>query len=155
MKRIDDLGLRKLHKDVCFGHSKGKIIWQPRIGCWYTDKMFAGTPLPGSYEGMSLPEIYRSLGCSDRLYSWYNCCYRRVEPSSVQRTVEKINETDTRTTIKTPAGNQTRVDRSTPNSPQLIHLKWPVESEHTAWCRPLPAVSRRAGSGRAAMRHLP
>lgn len=32
----------KLHTDVVFGRSNGQIIWQPRIGCWYKDKVFAG-----------------------------------------------------------------------------------------------------------------
>jgi len=34
----------KLHTDVVFGQSGGKIIWQPRIECWYTDKQFAREP---------------------------------------------------------------------------------------------------------------
>ena len=65
-----------LHEDVVFGRSGGRIIWQPRILCWYTDKQFAGEPLPAPYTGLPMPEIYRRLGCSDRLYNWYNPCFR-------------------------------------------------------------------------------
>jgi len=72
----------ELHRQVVFGESGGKIIWQPRIGCWYKDKDFAGERLPEPYAGMSLPEIFRALDCSDRLYGWYGACFRRVEPES-------------------------------------------------------------------------
>ena len=30
----------KLHEDVCFGRAGGKVIWQPRIDCWISDRMF-------------------------------------------------------------------------------------------------------------------
>ena len=72
-----------LHRQVVFGESQGRIIWQPRIECWYTDKKFAGEPLPEPYEGMTIPEIHREIGCSARLYEWYNSCYRRIEQPSV------------------------------------------------------------------------
>lgn len=70
--------LAQLNEDVVFGRSNGKIIWQPRIGCWYTDKKFAGELLPPPYTEMELPDIFRSLECSDRLYGWYNRCFRLV-----------------------------------------------------------------------------
>ncbi|HAU37321.1 MAG TPA: hypothetical protein DCX07_06340 [Phycisphaerales bacterium] len=121
--------LAKLHTDVVFGRAGGRIIWQPRIQCWYHDKKFAGEPLPKRYEGMSLPDIYRDLGCSDRLYSQYNPCFRRIEPEGVRRVRRELNATDVETTIETPVGKQVRIDRRTPNSPRAIRVKWPVESE--------------------------
>lgn len=48
----------KLHRAAVFVESPGKIIWQPRIGCWLSDRRFAVEPLPEPYGGMSLPEIY-------------------------------------------------------------------------------------------------
>lgn len=65
----------KLHEDVCFGKAGGKVIWQPRIQCWIDDKIFADGKLPGKYEGMTKPEIYRDLGCSARLTTkeWVTC----------------------------------------------------------------------------------
>ena len=65
--------LAKLHREVIFGQSGGRIIWQPRIGCRYTDKAFAGEELPAPYTGMELSDVYRHLGCSARLYQ-YNAC---------------------------------------------------------------------------------
>ena len=43
--------LAELHTQVVFGRSGGRIIWQPRIGCWYTDKQFTGEPFPPPYTG--------------------------------------------------------------------------------------------------------
>jgi len=118
----------KLHHDVAFGKSNGKIIWQPRIGCWYDDKIFAGEELPAPYTGMKPVEIYRALGVSARVYN-YNKCFRRVEHPCVRRTERKLSETDTEVTIETPVGRQVEVRRTSPNNPHVIHLKWPVETE--------------------------
>lgn len=121
--------LAQLHEDVVFGRSGGKIIWQPRIGCWYTDKKFAGQPLPAPYTDMELPDIFRSLGCSDRLYGQYNACFRRIEHPAVQVLHKKLNDTDTEITIQTPVGKQVAVHRRSLNNPGTIHLKWEVETE--------------------------
>jgi len=121
--------LAKLHRDVVFGQSEGRIIWQPRIGCWYTDKRFAGEPLPEPYEGMSIPEIFRSLGCSARLYGSYNRCFRRVEHPLVRRHERKLNALESEITIETPVGKQVAVDRTSVNNPGTIHVRWEVETE--------------------------
>jgi len=125
--RIYELGLSKLHHDVCFGNSDGKIIWQPRIGCWLTDKMFDPGYLPEPYTGMDLYEIYRSLRVSGRLYE-FNECFKRVEHPKVEFIRKKINETDTMTIVDTPVGKQTAVHRTTKNNWFVITLKWEVES---------------------------
>jgi hypothetical protein len=120
--------LSKLHHDVVFGRAGGRIIWQPRIGCWYYDKLFDGEALPAPYTGMSFFEVYRALGCSARLYE-YNTCFKRIEHPGVTFTQRALNETDEQTTIHTPVGEQIFIGRKTPNSPHLITLKWEVESE--------------------------
>jgi len=118
----------KLHKDVVFGRAGGRIIWQPRIGCWYTDKTFAGEEFPAPFTGMDLYEIYRELDCSARLYE-FNSCFRRVEHPGVSWSDEKLNETDTKTIIHTPVGDQVRVLRTTDSSWYTITVKWEVETE--------------------------
>ncbi|MGP8329716.1 MAG: uroporphyrinogen decarboxylase family protein [Methanosarcinaceae archaeon] len=119
----------KLHRDVVFGQSNGRIIWQPRIGCWYGDKKFAGENLPEPYEGMSIPEIHRALGCSARLYD-FNSCFKWIEHPAVKYTEKQLNQTDTEITIHTPAGKQIAIHRRSPHNPHIIHLKWEVESEN-------------------------
>ena len=121
--------LAQLHEDVIFGRSAGKIIWQPRIGCWYTDKQFAGEALPAPYTGMELPDIFRALGASDRLYNWYNPCFRRVEHAAVEVRHDQLDARVTEIAIETPVGRQVAVQRSSPNNPGTIHVKWEVESE--------------------------
>ena len=115
----------RLHTDVVFGRSGGKIIWQPRIGCWYHDKLFAGEPLPEPYTGLSVPDIHRSLGCSARLYD-FNGCFRRIDHPSVIVSTRQLNETHTETTIQTPVGKQIKIDRKTPTSGSTIRVKAPI-----------------------------
>ena len=119
----------EFNHDVLFGKSNGKIIWQPRIGCWYHDKIFAGEELPAPYTGMHIHDIYRSLGCSARLYE-FNDCFKRIESPSVKFIKKAINETDYEITISTPAGNQKQIFRNTVNSPFPITLKWEIETEN-------------------------
>jgi len=120
--------LATLHSDIVFNESGGKIIWQPRIGCWYDDKKFAGEPLPEPYRGMTIHDIYRALGCSARLYD-FNTCFKRIEDSRVTQTERQLNETDTEITNETPVGKQVEIRRRTANSSAVIHAKWEVESK--------------------------
>jgi hypothetical protein len=113
---------------VVFGRSGGRIIWQPRIDCWYKDKLFAGEPLPEPYRGMTLHGIYRALGCSARLYE-FNECFRRIEHPSVRITRRELNERDVETVIHTPAGKQVEVIRKSGNSWYHSKLKWEASSE--------------------------
>jgi len=143
VSRVSQRNFAELHERVVFGQAGGRVIWQPRIQCWISDRQFAGQPLPPPFTGMDVPDIYRELDCSARIYD-YNACFRAIEPASVQRTRRRLNETDEEITIHTPAGRQVEVLRSTPNSPRRIHLKWEVASEedlrvatwraaHTTW----------------------
>jgi hypothetical protein len=117
-----------LHRRVCFGRAGGRIIWQPRIGCWFTDKEFAGEPLPAPYTGMTIVEVYNALGVSARLYN-FNACFKRVEDPRVEFVDRQVSGTDTECTVITPAGRQISVERKSPNSPMPLQLKWPVSSE--------------------------
>ncbi|MEN8151642.1 MAG: hypothetical protein ABFS86_17635, partial [Planctomycetota bacterium] len=119
--------LADLHRDVVFGRAGGKIIWQPRIICWHSDRIFSGQGLPEPYADMEYHDIFRSLGCSARLYE-YNSCFRRVEHEAVTVHTKALDDTDTETTIETPVGRQVAVARKTPNSLEPITLKWEVET---------------------------
>ncbi len=118
----------KLHTDVAFGKAGGKIIWQPRIGCWYDDKIFAGVGLPAPYTGMNIHQVYRELDCSARLYE-FNSCFKRIEHPSVRVISKPINETDTKHTIQAAVGKQIFVTRKSQNSQHQITLKWEVETD--------------------------
>lgn len=125
---MEEINLSKLHTDVVFKRAGGQIIWQPRIGCWYTDKKFAGEVFPEPYEGMSIPEIYRSLGCSARLYEYFSNCYKKIEHPSVTRIEKRLNDTDVEFTIHTPVGRQVEVKRHSGTSWYAQNLKWEIET---------------------------
>ena len=76
---------------------------------------------------MTIFDIYRSLGCSARLYE-YNSCFQRIEHHSVHVTEREINYTDTEFTIHTPVGKQVIINRKSANSQHQITLKWEVET---------------------------
>ena len=124
-----NLDLAQLHRDVIRGESNGKIIWQPRIACWISDKRFEGQPLPEPYEGMSQPEMFRHLQCSCRLYNPFNQCFQKIEDPRVTRTGKALSETDVETAIETPAGKQSIVTRKHATNRRLEHLKWEIASE--------------------------
>jgi len=118
----------ELHRQVVFGESNGKIIWQPRIGCWYSDKVFAGEEFPAPFTGMGLHDLFRELGCSARLYD-FNSCFKRIEDPAVSYSQRDLNESHFETTINTPAGKQVTVHRRTSSSPHPITVKRQVETE--------------------------
>jgi hypothetical protein len=120
--------LSRLHREVAFGRAGGKIIWQPRIGCWYTDKLFAHERFPEPFTDMSLPDIYRNLRCSARIYE-YNSCFQAIEDPRVEVKTNKVDELTTEHVIKTPVGTQRQVYRQSPNNSGQIVLKWPISDE--------------------------
>lgn len=131
MNRATDhhnLDLWDFNLDVCYGRANGKIIWQPRILAWFTDRYFGNIPLPGRYNCMTEPEIYRDLGCSNRLY-FYNDCFRPIDPPEVVRKDVEIDSDHITHVIETPKGNLTEIVRITPNSWYRIEEKRWIESQ--------------------------
>jgi hypothetical protein len=118
----------QLHADVALGTAAGRILWQPRIGCWYDDKMFTGEGLPAPYTGLTLHQVYEQLDCSARLYE-FNSCFRRVEHPLVRVTTKSLNETDTEQIIHTPVGEQTIITRRSPTCRYPSTLKWEIASD--------------------------
>ena len=105
----------KLNEDVLFGRANGQIIWQPRIECWFDDKMFEDGELKGRYHGMDRVAIYKDLGCSARPYEFNDCFYRTYAPE-VKQYERQLNETDRESVIETPVGKVSQILRTTPSS---------------------------------------
>ena len=124
----ENLDLTRFHLDVVKRRSGGRIIWQPRILCWLSDKRFAGEPLPEPYEHLSEPDIFRNLHVSARIYD-FNSCYRKVLPPSASERQEKLDELRTRYITETPVGTLTRILRRSRNSRDSYPEKWPLETE--------------------------
>jgi len=134
MRRPTDhahLNLLELHRSVIRGTSNGKIIWQPRIQCWISDKIFSGESLPEPFQDLVFPEdlpvFYKMLSCSARIYE-FNACFRKQEHPSVKFTERALSETEKAILIETPVGKQVKVYRTTPTSNRVITVKWEIES---------------------------
>lgn len=131
MNRVTDhrnINLTALHRDVIRGRSNGKIIWQPRILCWYADRIFSGEELPQPYTGMDLPAIYRELGCSNRNYD-FNSCFVKVNDPRVQEYSHKISERETEYIMETPVGKISTIIASNTSNGGTFPKKWWVSSE--------------------------
>ncbi len=117
------MDLAKLHLDVAYGRSDGMIIWQPRVDCWWKDRKWDNRGV-GRYEGASQADMYRSLGCSDRLYQ-FNTCFQGKESAGVVCSSRELDEFRTAYEAKTPLGSISRVVRRTENSwAQIVDKEW-------------------------------
>ncbi len=115
------------HLSVVRRQAGGRVIWQPRISAWWKDKRFFGNPLPEPYEHLSVPDMFRYLGCSARLYE-LNACFRRVEHPAVKISTEEVGGNQTRYNIETPVGTQTAVKEQRPTCRLPMHVKREIET---------------------------
>ena len=122
-----NIDLTQLNLDVAFGRAGGKVIWQPRILAWFSDRMFDGRGLPAPYTGMSESQMYRALGCSHRLYH-FNACFPSREDESVRHSHRELGPMEYEVVTETPVGRQRAVYRKSPNNPWHMPVKWPIES---------------------------
>lgn len=117
-----------LNRAIIRGESGGRVLWQPRIICWYGDREFSGTPLPAPYTGMSLRELYEALGCSNRIYD-YNSAIRVIEDPSIHRYSQQLDELRTRHVIETPEGTIDCVLRRNTSNYGEYFEKWWIEDQ--------------------------
>lgn len=126
--KMNGKNLAKLHLDVVRGQAGNKILFQPRIACWYDDKVFAGESLPGKFKNMTLPQVYQELGCSNRIYQ-YNSCFKIVEDSSIQRMEQVVSPLEKEYVIRTPIGNLSCIMLGNTSNQGLYPKKWWLETE--------------------------
>lgn len=118
----------KFTYDVIDGNANGKILFQPRILCWYTDKVFKGQSL-GEFEGLPLSEIYKKLDISNRIYDYGASIQRVVDDKKIKQSVVQLNEWEREFRIETPIGNLTmRLYKNNSNGGEFFS-KWWVENE--------------------------
>ena len=104
-----------------------RIIWQPRVLAWLTDKP-SRRARAGPYTDMTPPQLYRALGCSNRIYD-FNACFVSHEDPRVRLTRTELNATDYELIWETPVGRQRAAYRRSPNAPAELPVKWPVSDE--------------------------
>jgi hypothetical protein len=99
------------------------VIWQPRIMCWWEDRRWDGRGV-GPYEGGSIADMYRSLGCSDRLYQ-FGACFRYIEPPQMNRRTETLDDQRSVSIAETPVGSISQIARKTSNSwASIVEKEW-------------------------------
>jgi hypothetical protein len=123
-----NINLSGLHRDVIHGKSNGKIIWQPRILCWLDDKLYAKEKLPQPFDGMTLPEIYKELGCSNRIYD-YNACFIKEDDPRIVRSTRIISELETEHIIETPLGKVNTIIQKNTSNYGSFPKKWWITNE--------------------------
>lgn len=136
----------ELNRQVITGKSNGKIIWQPRIECWLEDRKYSNIALPEPYTGMSKPELYKALGCSNRVYD-YNGCFEKVFTGNItmhEKVLGNPEEKRIEKIVETPVGSLRQIMKGNSSNYGSYHEKWPVENpedlkvatwieEHTDW----------------------
>lgn len=122
------LNLAELNIDIFRGKSNGKILWQPRIICWYEDRNFNGLGLPEPYKGMDLVGLYNALGCSNRIYD-YTACFERVDDPRVKRYTNKISGLEYESIIEAPVGKLSCILQGNTSNSGVYPRKWWITSE--------------------------
>ena len=47
-----------LNRDIIWGKAGKKVLFQPRIDCWYEDRIFRDGTLEGPYAGLDRHDLY-------------------------------------------------------------------------------------------------
>ena len=123
-----NLDLTQFHLDVIRGRSGGKIIWQPRIIAWYWNRALEKDGLPAPYTGMSVPDFFRKLGVSTRVYNGLEC-FVSHEDARVRVTKRELGGDDYEELIETPVGKQRRVWHKDPSNAWPSRVKYEIASE--------------------------
>ncbi len=126
--RLIERDFDELNLQIIQGRAGGRVIWQPRILAWYYERRFLRQPLPGPYEGMSLAQIYRSLGCSNRAYD-YTAAFRWTDDPRTHVTQRDLSPTEYEVRIETPAGTYGGRFLRAETTSWHVPLKWPVSNE--------------------------
>jgi len=122
------MDLWTLNEDIAFGRAGKKVIWQPRMDAYFSDRDFRKEALPAPYTGLDMAGVYRALGVSARLYNVGNPAIICRDDPRVRVTHERLDPMTTKTTTVTPVGTLTRVDRGNTSNYGEMPLKWPVET---------------------------
>ncbi len=123
----NETNLWQFNSEVIHRRTK-KVIFQPRICCWYEDRKFLRLPLPDPYADMTVPELYRALGVSNRCYD-YNACQKIVYDSRVRFETEQTGPREWKQTMYTPKGNLTQIWRGNTSNGGSYTSKWFITSE--------------------------
>lgn len=123
-----NMNLAELNRDIINRKAGGKTIWQPRICCWYDDRVFRREEMPEEYKGLDLKGIYEKIGCSDRLYM-FNACLESKIDSSVKFEHREIDPLRFEQVYSTPLGKVNCIYARNTENPGIMPVKWFIEEE--------------------------
>lgn len=122
-----EINKAQLNLDIFAGKADKKVLFQPRINCWYDDKLFLGKPLPEGLDGMSKSEMYKALDVSNRIYE-YGSCFERIYDKSVKVEYKEVAPGTFRQSFTTPIGEIYAILRSNTSNPGVYYSKWLLET---------------------------
>lgn len=117
-----------LNRAIIRGEAGKKVLFQPRIDCWYSDRIFRDGTLPGEYAGLSRHDLYCTLDVSPRVYE-FNGCVQAYDRVPVKRYSKKINDLETEIHFETPVGNIEYIWASNDSNGGAYFKTWPAENE--------------------------
>ena len=119
---------QQLNLDIIRGKAGKKVLFQPRIDCWYSDRIFRDGTLHAPYDGLSRHDLYCTLDVSARVYE-YNGCVEAYDKVPVKRYQKQISERELEIHIDTPVGNICYVWYTNDSNGGSYYKTWPVENE--------------------------
>lgn len=125
---MSNCDLLELNRQVIKGTSNGKIIWQPRIICYFDDREFRKEPFDKPYTGMNRYDIYREIGCSDRTYQ-FGASIQPVYDESIKMYYKEIDNMSYELKIETPIGILISIQKKNTSNPGIYPQKWYVTTE--------------------------
>lgn len=117
-----------LNRDIIRLRAGKKVLFQPRIDCWYHDRIFRDGTLSGPYAGMDRHDLYCALDVSPRVYE-FNGCVERYDAVPVNRWEKPLSPLETEIHWDTPVGSISYIwYRNTSNAGEY-YKTWPVKTE--------------------------
>ena len=117
-----------LNRDIIQGKAGKKVIFQPRIDCWYDDRIFRNGTLEGPYAGLDRHDLYCTLEVSPRVYE-FNGCVERYDQVPVNRWEKEISPIEKEIHWETPVGEISYLWRSNTSNGGQHYKTWPVKTE--------------------------
>ncbi|MGN1098704.1 MAG: uroporphyrinogen decarboxylase family protein [Christensenellales bacterium] len=121
------MNFEKLNLDIFEGKAGKKVLFQPRINCWYDDKVFLGQDLPGELKGCSAVEMYKKLNVSNRIYDYYGC-FEKQHDKNVKFTCKELGKREMMFIYDTPVGSVNMILRGNDSNPGMYYKKWLLET---------------------------
>ena len=119
---------KHIEEKIFAGTAGKRVVFQPRINCWYDDKKFLGEELPMGLDPLTKPDMYRALGVTNRLYE-FTGCFERIYDKSVEVKFEQLGEREYKYGFVTPVGECYTIYRGNDSNPGTYYTKWMIESE--------------------------